>query len=275
MIQDPTPSCPRPGALQRLCLVLLALLASCGTYEDKRIRELLHEKGFGSRATGDATRENYVAGLDMVQILVSPDALVRPGLERLGELTVAQPVAIDGTIFVPFVGPVYVLGLTEPEVAALVRTQLRTVLQDDVDLQARITSAGKFFYAIGETGAKGRVPLTPDMTLIDAVVDARWTPFANLGRVSLIRPDAEHPLVIDVNVREMMMTGYTRANFQIRERDILYVPPTFLGTIGRLFERLLQPVALAVRTMLGAAQITYAYDVLNGTVAFNTRSYRF
>lgn len=257
----------------RIVLLLLAALCSCGSFEDKRIRELLHEKGFGSRANGDATRENYIGGQDVVQFLVPPDVLLLPGHERLAELTVAQPIGIDGTIFVPYVGPVYALGKTESEIAALVRTQLRSALVSDVNLQARILGSNKVFYAIGETGAKGPVPLSTDMTLIDAIFRARYTPLANLGRVYLIRPDAEHPLVVDVNVREMLVTGLTTANLQIRERDILYIPPTFLGLVARLFERLLQPVRLAVGTLLGAAQIQFAYDVLTGTT--QARFFRF
>lgn len=251
-------------------LLLLAALTSCGGFEDKRIRELRHEKGFGSRANGDATRENYLGGFDTVSFIVPPSVLLQPGAEQLALLATPQPVAIDGTIFVPLIGPVYALGKTEAELAALVRTQLRSVLQFDVDLQARVNGR-KFFYAIGEVGAKGPIPLLADMTLIDAMFRARWTPLANLGRVYLIRPDAEHPLVVDVNLREMLTTGKTASNYQIRERDILYVPPTFLGMIARLFERILQPVALAVRTMLGAAQISFAYDLLTGEVANNRR----
>lgn len=251
--------------LRRLCVVLLALLAACGSYEDKRIRELLHEKGFGSRATGDATRENYIGGLDGVQFLLDPAYLVIPNAERLAELTVGQPVAIDGTIHVPYVGPVYVLGKTESEVAALVRSELRAVFRFDIPLEARIVGGGKFFYAIGETGAKGPIQLQPDMTLIDAMFQARWTPVANIGRVYLIRPDAEHPLVIDVNLREMLTTGYTAANFQIRERDIIYVPPTFLGMVARLLQRLFEPIGYAVRSMLGLAQAQLAYNVLQGS----------
>ena len=34
--------------------------------------------------------------------------------------------------------------------------------------------------------------------------------------------------------------------------------------VGRFLQRLLQPVALAVQTMYGAAQVTIAYDVLTG-----------
>ena len=261
--------------LQRILLVLLAALASCGSYEDKRIRELLHEKGFGSRATGDATRENYVGGLDIVQFLVPPEALLQPGLERLAELTVPQPIAIDGTVFIPYVGPVYALGHTEAELAALVRTQLRSAIRPDIDVQVRIVTSRKFFYALGEVLRKGPIDLYTDMTLIDAMFFCGWSTLANIGRVYLIRPDAEHPLVVDVNLREMLTTGYTAANIQMRERDIVYVPPTFLGLIARILQRLLEPVAVAVRTLLGAASVTYAYDVLTGQIPYNRFYFRF
>lgn len=254
------------SALLGLLGCLLLGLGGCGTYEDQRIREMMVEKGFGTRADGDATHENYVNGRDWVQFLVPPEAMVFPGYERLGELTAVQPVRIDGTIHVPYVGPVYVLGMTEKELSALVKAQLRLAgLDAELDIQGVIQPGRtKFFYAIGETLAKGPVELVADMRLWDAMFTAKWTPLANLGRVYLIRPDAEHPLVVDINFREMLMSGYTGSNFPIREHDVIYVPPTFLGLVARLLERLLQPVGLAVRTMLGAAQITTAYDVLSG-----------
>lgn len=245
-------------------LAALASLAACGSFEEVRIRELMHEKGFGTRANGDATRENYVSGLDSVLFRLPPEVLVQTGAERLPELTVAQPVGIDGTIFVPYVGPVYVLGKTEAELAALVRAQLRTVLTFDVPLQVRISQGRKFFYAIGETRQYGRIQMEPDLTLMDAMFTAGWSPLANLGRVYLIRPDAENPLVVDINFREMLITGDMKPNVAIRERDILYVPPTFLGMIARLLQRLLEPVGLAVRTVIGVAQFRSAYDVATG-----------
>lgn len=255
---------PNRSPMFRRALLALLCLCACGTYEDKRIRELLHEKGFGSRATGDATRENYVGGLDQVQFLLPPTALAQAGAERLAELTVPQPVGVDGTLFIPYVGPIYVLGKTEVELSTLVRAQLRAVLNFEVDVQARIVGPTKIFYAIGEVLQKGRIRMEPDMTLMDAMFVVNWSGLANLGRVYLIRPDAEHPLVIDVNFREMLTTGGMRSNVAIRERDILYVPPTFLGVIARLLQRVLEPVAVAVRTMLGVAQIRTAYDVVSG-----------
>jgi protein involved in polysaccharide export with SLBB domain len=255
---------PLSGWLHRLLLLTLGCLVGCSSFEEKRIRELLHEKGFGTRAEGDSNRENYVTGLDTIQFLIEPTALAEPGLERLAELTVKQPIAIDGTIFVPYVGPVYVLGKTELEVSALVQGLLKEVLTNVPEIQARIITSVRFYYAIGETLQKGRIAMEPDMTFIDAVFKANWTNLANLGRVYLIRPDAETPLVIDINFREMVTSGYTTANVLLRERDILYVPPTFLGLIARMLQRLLEPVALAVRTMLGFAEIQSAYDYVTG-----------
>ncbi len=254
-----------PRWLVALPWLLLAVLASCGTWEDKRIRELLHEKGFGSRAEGDATRENYVGGRDQVQFLLQPDVLLIPSYERLAELSTPQPVAIDGTIHVPFVGPVYVLGKTEAELVALVKAQLRNAgLTEPIDLEARIVVSQKYFYAIGEVGGKGEKLLMTDMTFFEAMFAVGWTNLANLGRVYLIRPDAEHPLVVDINFREMMTTGLMTANIQMRERDIIYVPPTFLGLLARLLQRILEPIGLAVRTVIGAAQAQSAYEVLSG-----------
>ena len=251
--------------LQALLLLCLSCLASCGSFEEKRIRELLHEKGFGARAEGEATIENYVGGLDAVQFLLDPAAVQTPGAERLVELSAVQPVGIDGTIFVPYVGPVYVLGMTETELAAQVQSQLMLYFKKDFQLQARIVVSNKLFYAIGEVLAtKGRQKLEPDMTFFDAMLAVQWTPLANLGRVYLIRPDAENPLVIEINFREMLTTGNMTTNARMHERDILYIPPTFLGLIARLLERVLQPVGVAVTTMLGVARIRTAYEVATG-----------
>ncbi|MFM1871670.1 MAG: hypothetical protein RL398_1092 [Planctomycetota bacterium] len=274
-VNTPKTSCLRNVRAWLLGVLLLPLVA-CSSMEEKQVREYLHEKGFGARAQGDATRENYVGGLDWVQFLLGPNDTQQAGLERLAELTVQQPVGIDGTIFIPYVGPVYVLGKTELELTAYVRAQLRAVLNVEPDLQARITRTSKFYYAIGEVRrSKGRVALEPDMTLVDAVFQVGWTNLANLGRICVIRPDAENPIVFDVNFREMVTTGYTTANIRMRERDILYVPPTFLGLLARLLERLLEPVGLAVRTMVGAAQAQSAFDYLTGETDRFYGAYRF
>jgi hypothetical protein len=258
------------GAVFRvLTALLVCCLAACGSYEEKRIRELMVEKGFGTRAQGDATVEEYVGGRDMIAFQLDPKAFLRPDAERLYYLTAAQPVALDGTIVVPYVGNVYVLGKTQQELTDMVRNLLLPVFNQNIDMEARIVSQ-KFFYAFGETGFKGPQPMRPDLTLFEALATIRWTNLANLGRVYLIRPDAEHPLVMEVNFRDMVF-GDTMRNFRLRENDVVYIPPTFLGLVARILERALQPVALAVQTMLGLANVASAYDYLQGNTPYYYR----
>lgn len=266
--------------LRALVALAVGALAACGSFEDKRIRELMPEKGFGARAAGDAAAENYIGGRDLIQFLLPPTALQQPAYARLAELTTPQPVAIDGTIFVPYVGPVAVLGKTEAEAAALVNSQLRAAgVAQDFEIQARIVQvsslSSKWFYAYGEVANKGPILIETDLTFFDAMNAAGWTPLANLGRVYLVKPDAEHPLIIDINFREMMTTGLMAMNVPIRERDIIIVPPTFLGLLARLLQRFLEPIGLAVQTILGIAQTQYAYDVVTGDAPNNTIFFRF
>jgi hypothetical protein len=249
-------------------MVVLSLaslgLSACGSFEEKRVRELMNEKGFGSRAEGDATVENYVAGGDVITFILSPPAYQDASSERLLLLMQPQPVTIDGKILIPYVGPVEVLGKTEAELASLVKSLLRPVFKFELDLQARIMFDNKNIYAFGEVGRKGVIPIRAlggsDLTLLKSVALIGWTALANLGRVYLIRPDAEHPLVVEVNFHEMITTGYTARNFRIRENDIVYIPPTFLGMIARILERLFAPLAVATRALWGVANIRMAYD---------------
>ncbi len=250
-----------------LLLLSVALLSACSNYEEKRMRELFHEKGFGSRAQGDATIENYVAGGDAVAFVLPAMTFQDPAAAELARLGAAQRVAIDGKILIPYVGPVQVLGLTEAQLSTLVKGMLQGYFQFEIDVQARIIGDSKNIYCFGETGRKGIVEMArlgADLTLLRAVSSVGFTPLANLARVQVIRPDAEHPLRFEVDVYEMIMTGNTHRNMRIRENDIIYIPPTFLGMLARLLQRLLQPVNVAVQTMLGFAQIRASYDFATG-----------
>lgn len=252
------------------------LLAACGGFEMKRVRELQRDKGFGTRAQGDASVENYLAGGDLVVFILSPSVYQQPFHEKLFLLTQAQPVGIDGTILIPYVGAVPVLGMTESGLTQMVKDLLRPVFNDEIDVQARIQNKGKVFYAFGEVGGLHAIPIEKaDMTILDTVARLPYTQLANLGRVFLIKPDAENPLVMVVNIREMVHTGLTTSNFPVRENDIIYIPPTFLGSIARILERLLQPISIGVNALLGIARVRASYDYLTGRDQFGGYFFRF
>jgi protein involved in polysaccharide export with SLBB domain len=248
-----------------LCLIA-ALLAgtACGGFEEKRIRELLHDKGFGARAQGVAVQENYLTGGDAVQFLMDPSIYLTAGAEQLSLLLAPQYVSIDGTILIPYVGSVYVLGMTEAELASLVSTQLQPFFNNfQITLQARILNLGKAFFAFGEFARKGRMPMANgDQTVLDVVATVGVTGLANLGRIKLVRPDAENPLVVTINLREFIETGNTKYNLRVQDNDILYVPPTFFGAIARFVGKLVEPIGVVVGALFSAANIRQSYDIL-------------
>lgn len=252
-----------PTVLSSLWIAVAMVVTSCGGVEQKRIRELLVEKGFGTRAQGVATLENYVAGGDAVVFFLEPSQVVQPGLEQLATLLQPQTVGIDGTIHIPYVGRVPILGLTERQLEELVREQLGAIYTTPISLTARIVNSGKAFYVFGESVAKGRVPMSKaDLTLFEAIALVGTTRLANLGRVQLIRPDAQNPLVVEVNFREMVLTGLTTYNIALQDNDILYIPPTFFGMITRFIQKLLEPVNVVVQALFGIAQVRSSYDFL-------------
>lgn len=258
----------RSASLRPLLALLLAwlplLLGACTSVEDDRIRQLLHERGFGTRADGNARAENFVAGGDEIQFLIDPNIYRLPGHEQLYLLTQTQPVAIDGTIYVPYVGPVYVLGRKETDLSAQITELLGAVFTTPIEVEARIFSTGKGFYLFGEVEGGARwVPMVHgDLTLLEVIARSRITLLANLGRVRLIKPDAQDPLVVYVNLREIIDTGNTTYNLPIDHNDIVYIPPTFLGHIARFMEKLVQPIGAVTRAAFGVAGFRATYDYL-------------
>ena len=208
-------------------------------------------EGLRSRAEGVATEENFVTAGDLVAFIVDPGVYQQPDAAQLYLLTQPQALNLDGTILVPYIGPVSVLGLTERELSSLVRNLLSPLFAFELDIQARIRDSGKKFYVFGEMSLRGPVPLrNGDLTLIEAVSSVGWTPLANLGRVQLIRPDAENPLVVTINFWEMIWTGDTTYNLRIQNNDFIYMPPTVLGAISRFIERILAPLNAVVQSLL-------------------------
>ena len=154
--------------------------------------------------------------------------------------------------------------------SSAIATQLQGLFTSRIELTARIALSDKAFYVFGEGLRKGRLRMAKgDLTLMEAASTAGWTPLANLGRVRLIRPDAENPLVLEVNFREMVLTGNTTYNLLLQDNDIIYFPPTLIGTLTRFIEKLLQPLTVIVNGLFGLARARWSWEVLAGDAQFN------
>ncbi len=265
----------RRSALARSAISLLMLafatmaLPSCASVPSKRVQELLVRKGFGKRASGDAQVANYATVRAQIQFFVSPELLADPAFADLVLLAVQpQPVTVDGTIYIPGYGPSYVLGMTGPEIGALVTEQLQAFYKPKIRIRARILAAPRLFWVLGETLAPGFREFIGDLTVAEAVLMSPRSPVANIGKIRLIRADPKNPLVVTINLHEIVVYGYSTYNLNIKENDIIYIPPTFFGQVSRFIERLTYPLTTVLSVLFQYQTLDFHYKVLTGDQEF-------
>jgi len=226
----------RPLAL----LVLLAAGTACQASEERRVFQYLNEQGFGKRARGDANTENYVGVGDSVTIKDSlhPELQLAP-----------QNVDVDGTINLPDIGQMVVLGMTRKGLEAAL-TDAYAPLYERTSIRVDIGGAHKSYFVVGEVQGPGRKAFEGDLTIFEAILAASpRDETANLGRVKLIRGDPVDPLIITVNFHDFIDYGDTTYNVLVRENDILYVPPTLIGTVANFVKKLLYPITVIVQPL--------------------------
>ncbi len=224
--------------LRFLIALILALLSACSTAPDKRILQNLNTSGFGKAYIGNAEEENYIT---------IGDELVVTDTYQMEELRAKETVGIDGTVLLPEVGAVNVAGMTRTEIEALLMDKY-SPYYDLLDIHVRIRSSqGKYYFIYGEVSTEGRVVFEGDLTIWEAVMQAvPDDETANLGRVRLIRADPRDPLIMTIDIGQVIETGDTTFNVKVHELDIIYVPPTMLAQIGYFINTLLFPVKMVL-----------------------------
>lgn len=216
-------------------------LAACSTTPDKRILQYLNQSGFGKRYQGDAQERDYASIGDSVTFVDAfhPEL---SGSERVGD---------DGTIQIPEVGSLVVAGMTRAELETYLNEHLQEFFVS-TDVKVTIDSGNaKVYYVVGEVGSEGSRPWTGDLTVFDAVMDAEPEEHtANLGRVKVIRLDPRDPLIFTVDVADMWESGDSTYNVQVKEYDIVYVPPTLLKQVADLVSAAVVPFTSVLRSVL-------------------------
>ena len=113
-------------------------------------------------------------------------------LQIVGEENLPEEyqVASDGSVFVPYVQRQTVAGLEPQEVAALVRKQLieKQILTDPTVIVSVKEYQSKRVTLLGQVQSPGSFPLTPGLTLLEAIsLAGGFTAIANKDRISITR----------------------------------------------------------------------------------------
>jgi polysaccharide export outer membrane protein len=124
-------------------------------------------------------RSTYVIGvLDVIQVTVWKNA----------ELNATVPVRSDGKISVPLVDDVQAEGLTPMELKEVLTKELSEfIVAPDVTVTV-VGSNSQFVSLVGEIGRQGRVPLSRDLRVLEAIaVAGGFAPFADKSDIRIVR----------------------------------------------------------------------------------------
>jgi polysaccharide export outer membrane protein len=251
-------------------LVTLAVATACGCQTVRTPESQIAASNIPREFTKTSMPDYVVEPPDLIRIEVL-EAL--PGRPVTGERLVRP----DGKVSLDFYGDLFVAGLTTDEIKEKVIIHLRKFIPDatlglvEVDPETgkvreiaprdsdrvfvEVTSYNsKFYYVMGDVNAPGRLPITGNETVLDAINNVGGlAPTASVNDIRLVRPAPPGSCCdqfLPVNYAAIAYGGDPTTNYQLLPGDrlVIYRDPIVRTTV--LINRLAEPFQTTLSAIL-------------------------
>jgi polysaccharide export outer membrane protein len=138
------------------------------------------------------------------------------------DLTVTLPVRPDGQISMPLLNDVQAAGLTPMQLAASLTEKLKKYVTDPRVTVVVTAMNSQRIYVLGEVLHSGAMPLTPNMTVLQALATAGFTQFANTKGIYVLRQENGKQQKIAVNYKQLIKGN--APNVPLKPADTVVVP---------------------------------------------------
>ncbi len=144
---------------------------------------------------------------------VVPTGNYRIGSEDALQVTVwkeptlsgAFPVRPDGMISLALIGDIQAAGKTPEELAAAIQDKLKKYIQDPLATVVVTAANSQKIFILGEVIHVGQVPLTQNLTILQAVAaSGGLTPYANAKKMYILRTTDGKQIKIPVDYRKAL-----------------------------------------------------------------------
>lgn len=160
-----------------------------------------------AHATDAAAEPAPVQDLDPNYILGTDDGIM---VHVWKEPTISGPLVIrpDGRISLPLVGDLPAAGMTPMALASEIADGLKKFINDpSVTVTVTAVNSRKVFF-IGEVMHSGSIPLTRDLTMLQAISAAGGlTPYANKRKIYILRGEKGKQVKIPFNYTKALKEG--------------------------------------------------------------------
>jgi polysaccharide export outer membrane protein len=271
-------------------LAALALLAMAGCQTVRTPEETIAASDLPVELNKISLPEYVIEPPDLVVVEVLEALAARP-------ITGERLVRPDGTISLDFYGKVYISGLKVTEAKEKIINHLRKYLSDELlglieqdpetgeyiaippaeskTVFVDVTSySSKVYYVQGDVGAPGRMPITGNETVLDAINYAGGlAPTASHTNIRLVRPapaGSACEQVLPVNYAAIVYGGDPTTNYQMLPGDrlVVYRDPIVRSTL--FLDRLAAPFNTVVQSILTYSFASRSVQALSVPVTSNS-----
>jgi polysaccharide export outer membrane protein len=173
----------------------------------------------------DIKSQPVKAATDDPNYSIAPEDVLTIDVWKEPEISRTVPVRRDGKISLPLLNDLQAAGLTPTQLGAEIVERLRpTIVHPQVTvIVAQMTS--QRIYILGQVTRGGAYPLTPDMTVMQALsVAGGFTPYANVKRIHVIRTENGTDKMFPLNYKEVSSGRKTEQNIHLKPGDTIVVP---------------------------------------------------
>jgi polysaccharide export outer membrane protein len=163
-------------------------------------------------STADAT---YVIGAEDV---------LHVAVWKENDLTATEPVRADGKISLPLLNDVQAAGLTPMQLADSLTEKLKKFVADPRVTVVVTAINSKRIYLLGEVSHTGAMPMSPNMTVMQALASAGINQFANTKKIYVLRSENGKKEKFPVNYRKLIKGQDIDHDYTLQPGDTIVVP---------------------------------------------------
>jgi polysaccharide export outer membrane protein len=194
--------------------------ASVNAVPDSSSRE---SSSAGTSSSGKASRV-APASQDGTDYIIGPEDVLHVAVWKENDLTATLPVRPDGKISLPLLNDVQASGMTPLQLAASLTDKLKKYIADPHVTVVVTTINSKKIYLVGEVLHSGAAPLSPNMTVLQALSSAGLNQFAKTKGIYVLRTENGKQQKLPVDYRKIVKGERIEENYVLRPGDTIVVP---------------------------------------------------
>lgn len=143
------------------------------------------------------------------------------------EFTTHAVVKTTGTVSVPLIGEIQVVGLTKEEFVLQVSQRLKEFIKGEARLAVVITNPIPRITVVGSVLRQGSYPTLTNLSLLEVLSEAGgWNEDADLRTVQIAKgqPRQGEDPVVEVDLEWLLLTGKLKEIPMVQPGDIVHVP---------------------------------------------------